>query len=58
MGSSGSGGRVQRPRREATIVRFRAERLASGLYRHRAVKLIMTLRGEQVGVRWRNSPPS
>ncbi|MHC4134716.1 MAG: hypothetical protein ACYTDU_10345 [Planctomycetota bacterium] len=53
MGSSGSGGRVHRPRREATIVRFQAERLASGLYRHRAVKFIMMMKGEQTGVRWR-----
>ncbi|MHC4970907.1 MAG: hypothetical protein ACYTG3_01105 [Planctomycetota bacterium] len=53
MGLSGSGGRVRRPRRDATIIRFHAERLASGLYRHRAVKLIMTVKGEQTGVRWK-----
>ena len=53
MGSRGSDGRVRRPRREATSIRFEAERLASGLYRHRAVKLIMTLKGEQTGVRWK-----
>jgi len=44
---------VRRPRREATIVRFQAERLPSGLYRHRAVKIIMTLNGQQIGVRWK-----
>jgi hypothetical protein len=44
---------MRRPRREATIIRFEAERLASGLYRHRAVKLVMTLKGEQIGVRWK-----
>jgi hypothetical protein len=49
MGSSGSGGRIRRPRREATIVRFEAKRLASGLYQHRATKLLVKLR---------DSPPS
>ncbi|MHC4816948.1 MAG: hypothetical protein ACYTF8_02640 [Planctomycetota bacterium] len=53
MESSGSGGRARRPRRDATIIRFEAERLPSGLYRHRAVKLIMTVKGEQTGVRWK-----
>jgi hypothetical protein len=54
MGSSGSARRV---RREATIIRFHAERLPSGLYRHRARKLVMTVQGEQVGVRWNSPPP-
>lgn len=53
MGSCGNDGRVRRPRRDATIIRFRTERLPSGLYRHRARKLIMTIKGEQVGVRWK-----
>jgi hypothetical protein len=35
--------RIQRPRRNATIVRFRAQRLPSGLYRHRAVKILVTV---------------
>ncbi|MHC4550004.1 MAG: hypothetical protein ACYTEZ_14625 [Planctomycetota bacterium] len=51
MGDAG-GARARTPRREADIVRFETERLRSGLYRHRAVKFIMLLNGQQIGVRW------
>ncbi len=53
MGPRRNDGRMRPPRRDATIIRFQSERLPSGLYRHRARKLIMTLKGEQVGVRWK-----
>ena len=41
----GDGSRKRR--KEADLVRFRAERLASGLFRHRAAKFIMELPGRK-----------
>ena len=50
--ASGSKGRPRKRRREADIVRFEVTKLPSGLFRHRPVKFVMLLNGEQTGVRW------
>jgi len=39
--------RREGPRKEADLVRFRAEKLPSGLFRHRMAKVIMELPGRR-----------
>ena len=50
--SGGSNGKPRKRRREADIVRFEVTQLPSGLFRHRPVKFVMLMNGEQAGVRW------